>query len=63
VDELDGPVAWRKSSYSADTGNCVEIAAKPLRLINVRDSKDAAGPALVFSITQWTKFIHHVKAG
>lgn len=32
---------WRKSSYSSNGGDCVELAAGA-----VRDSKNPAGPAL-----------------
>lgn len=42
-------VAWRKSSYSGGEGTeCVELACAPM--INaVRDSKNPAGPVLIFS--------------
>jgi hypothetical protein len=39
----NGPHQWRKSSYSSTGGNCVELAGT---LDLVRDSKNAAGPAL-----------------
>ncbi|MDG4779640.1 DUF397 domain-containing protein [Micromonospora sp. WMMD961] len=47
--------AWRKSSRSGDEGACVEVAALP-RLVAVRDSKDPAGPALLFATAAWTAF-------
>lgn len=34
---------WRKSSFSAETGDCVEV---PGTLSMVRDSKNPGGPAL-----------------
>ncbi|MFJ3365767.1 DUF397 domain-containing protein [Streptomyces anthocyanicus] len=41
--------AWRKASYSDQGGgNCVEIA-EGATAVGVRDSKNADGPALVFS--------------
>jgi hypothetical protein len=47
--------AWRKSTRSGDQGACVEVAAVE-DAIAVRDSKDPAGPVLVFSATAWTAF-------
>lgn len=38
-------VRWRKSSYSGNQGNCVELAHT---LDAVRDSKNPTGPALRF---------------
>ncbi|MER5704815.1 DUF397 domain-containing protein [Micromonospora sp. NPDC002296] len=46
---------WRKSSRSGDEGACVEMAVVP-DAIAVRDSKDPAGPALIFPPTAWTTF-------
>ncbi|MFF3865395.1 DUF397 domain-containing protein [Micromonospora sp. NPDC020750] len=46
---------WRKSSRSGDEGACVEMAVVP-DAIAVRDSKDPAGPALIFAPTAWTAF-------
>jgi hypothetical protein len=49
-------VAWRKSSYSGDATNCVEVA-RDGQLVGVRDSKDTAGPHLVFGPTAWSGFL------
>lgn len=38
---------WRKSRRSQEQGACVELAGLP-GIVAVRDSKDPAGPALVF---------------
>ncbi len=46
---------WRKSSRSGDEGACVEMAVLP-EAVAVRDSKDPAGPTLVFSPTAWAAF-------
>ncbi|KMS70056.1 toxin-antitoxin system, toxin component [Streptomyces viridochromogenes] len=51
---------WLRSSYSTGANNCVETArphSGPLAgLLAVRDSKDPAGPALLFSPESWTGF-------
>ncbi|XVS64736.1 DUF397 domain-containing protein [Actinosynnema sp. CA-299493] len=49
-------VRWTKSSYSADNGNCVEVAATDT-VIGVRDSKNAGGPALSFPAARWAGFL------
>ncbi|MEU4874315.1 DUF397 domain-containing protein [Streptomyces sp. NPDC021608] len=51
---------WLRSSYSTGANNCVETA-RPDRgpwagLLAVRDSKNPAGPALLFSPESWTGF-------
>jgi hypothetical protein len=46
---------WRKSTRSGDQGACVEVAVVA-DTIAVRDSKDPAGPVLVFSPRAWTSF-------
>ncbi|MFD9394169.1 DUF397 domain-containing protein [Streptomyces sp. NPDC060000] len=49
--------AWFKSSYSDGTGNnCIE-AADLSTDVGVRDSKDKAGPALVFPRSAWAAFV------
>jgi hypothetical protein len=47
---------WRKSSYSAQNGNCLE-AADGGRTVAVRDSKDPQGPFLAFTPSAWAKFL------
>lgn len=55
---------WRKSSWSASNGNCVEVAALRRDLIGVRDSKEAdQGAVLVFTGAAWKAFILSVKGG
>ncbi|MET9511061.1 DUF397 domain-containing protein [Streptomyces flavidovirens] len=49
-------VAWTKSSYSANRGECVEIATTPTH-IHIRDSKDTTRPALTLSPTTWSAFV------
>ncbi|MFB6894341.1 DUF397 domain-containing protein [Kitasatospora sp. NPDC056327] len=55
--------AWVKSSYSQNGGNCVEVNSDFPGLMPVRDSKDPAGPALVFSSDAWRSFVTAVQAG
>jgi hypothetical protein len=47
-------VAWRSSTYSGDH-NCVEVAW-PTVSVAVRDSKNAAGPMLMFGRDQFAYF-------
>ncbi|HEY9468924.1 MAG TPA: DUF397 domain-containing protein [Propionibacteriaceae bacterium] len=56
------PVIWRKSSHSGDTGDCVELAPFSSGQIAIRDSKDPAHQALVFSSAQFADFIRRVRS-
>jgi len=47
---------WRKASYSATNGNCVEVADAP-SLVLVRDTTDRDGGTLAISAGAWQKFI------
>ena len=55
--------AWRKSSYSANAGNCVEVAGSPAGTVAVRDTQDRHGSVLVFEGTHWRRFAARVKDG
>ncbi|MEV6674206.1 DUF397 domain-containing protein [Streptomyces sp. NPDC051162] len=55
-------ITWRKSSYSTNGGDCIEIGEGLADVVPVRDSKDANGPALVFEHASWAALISHVKA-
>jgi len=52
---------WRKSSYSGNGGNCVEVADRDNR-IQVRDTQDRTGPMLRVTPSAWRKFTDQVKA-
>jgi uncharacterized protein DUF397 len=51
---------WTKSSYSAQSGECVELAPVPDG-VAVRDSKDPSGPVLRFTSDEWRAFVAGVK--
>ncbi len=53
---------WQKSSYSSQSGNCVEVARNLPRLVAVRDSKEPDGARLVVSREAWQAFIRQVRA-
>jgi hypothetical protein len=48
--------AWRTSSYSGGSGNCVEVTGSLPGIVGVRDSKDPGGRALVFTTAAWRAF-------
>jgi len=54
------PIKWRKSSYSGDNGNCVEIARLPSNRIALRDSKNPTGPTLLLAPMDWQRFVANV---
>jgi hypothetical protein len=51
---------WHKSSYSGQSGNCVEVARNLPVLVAVRDSKEPDGAKLVVSRGTWRVFIRSV---
>jgi hypothetical protein len=51
---------WRKSSASADAGNCVEVACADSSVL-VRDSYDQSGTMLEFSSTLWRRFMRQIR--
>ncbi len=56
-------VQWRKSTASNPSGNCVEVAALPDGSVAMRNSRDPAGPALVYTRAEITAFLAGVKNG
>jgi hypothetical protein len=53
---------FRASSFCMNSG-CVEVARLPDGRIAVRDSKDSAKPAHIYSVGEWRDFIMGVKSG
>ncbi|MFI5537782.1 DUF397 domain-containing protein [Nocardia sp. NPDC051900] len=47
---------WFKSSYSSAERDCVEVAFLREGSVSVRDSKNPAGPVLVFTPSVWDSF-------
>jgi hypothetical protein len=47
---------WRKSSFSSNGGNCVEVASDPVG-VAVRDSKNTKGSTLAFPTRHWRVFV------
>lgn len=49
-------IFWRKSTYSAGQGGCVEVAKAPAD-VHVRDTKDRASGSLTFGPASWRTFV------
>jgi Domain of unknown function (DUF397) len=50
------PTEWRTSSYTQGNGSCVQVA-RGEQAVGLRDSKDPAGPALLFEPPALTAFL------
>jgi Domain of unknown function (DUF397) len=51
---------WRKSSYSSQSGNCVEVARNLPGLVAVRDSIQPDGDQLVVRPQAWRAFLRRI---
>ncbi|MER6101411.1 DUF397 domain-containing protein [Streptomyces sp. NPDC001832] len=47
---------FHKSSYSATSSECVEVARNIPHTVAVRDSKNVTGPVLVLTAAAWDAF-------
>ncbi|MCZ9327578.1 DUF397 domain-containing protein [Nocardia farcinica] len=54
---------WFKSSYSGGGNDGVEVAHLDGGMVGVRDSKNTAGPALVFTPSEWEAFLRGARGG
>jgi hypothetical protein len=54
--EASDMTTWRKSSYSQNGGQCVEMASSDGR-VSVRDTTDRGGVVLAFGPAAWARFI------
>ena len=59
--EVVGP--FRKSSYSGQQGNCIEVARTVVGGHAIRDSKNQVGPMLAFGPGGWKAFLAGAKSG
>jgi hypothetical protein len=60
----DSAGQWIKSSFSGPTGgNCVEVAFLADGQVAVRNSRQADGPALVFTGAEWDAFLSGARGG
>ncbi|MFD9068740.1 DUF397 domain-containing protein [Streptomyces lasiicapitis] len=54
-------LAWRKSSYSGEEGECLEVAPSltpgEATTVHIRDSKAPDGPTLHIKRATWTAFL------
>ena len=53
---------WRKTKYSMNGGNCVEVASTA-GIVVIRDSKDPRGPLLQYSRDSWRSFLGEARLG
>jgi hypothetical protein len=51
---------WRKSSYSGNGGECVEVS-DGMGLVLVQDTNSRAGGTLEFSVGAWRSFTSALK--
>lgn len=59
----DTVLHWRKSSASNPSGNCVEIAVLAGGNVAVRNSRDPAGPTIVYTRAEMAAFICGIRSG
>lgn len=55
-------LSWRKSSYSGNNGNCVEVATLAHGRVAVRNSNHPDAGTVIFTHAEMAAFINGVKA-
>ncbi|MET8980355.1 DUF397 domain-containing protein [Streptomyces sp. NPDC004539] len=60
--EIEIVSAFRKSSYSAQNNDCVELAHTSTGGHAVRDTKHPAGPVQFHGAEAWAAFVEAVRA-
>ena len=55
--------AWRKSTISNPSGNCVELAVRTDGAVLVRNSRAPGGPHLSYTRAEIAAFVQGVRAG
>ncbi len=53
---------WHKSSFSSQSGNCVEVARNLPGLVAICDSKSPDAPNLLVSPETWRAFLLGLRA-
>ncbi|MBF6136817.1 DUF397 domain-containing protein [Nocardia otitidiscaviarum] len=56
-------LAWRKSTFSNPSGNCVEVAELSNGLVAMRNSRDPLGSVLVYTRPEIDAFLRGAKSG
>ena len=59
----DEDLTWVRSPHSGLNGNCVEVARLPDGQVAVRNSRDSAAPAHIFTDAEWMAFLAGMKSG
>jgi hypothetical protein len=62
MERIDG-ARWRKSTFSGNGGECVEVATDAATRVLVRDTKNRQGAVLEFGAEPWKRFVALAKAG